>query len=105
MEDLCPDCAGKTINRSLCFRFILVPCANRFSSYAIVLRELFVVLLESVLRRRRRHGPPTLVFVPLLRIWIRGNSLWAKSFVRNDRIVRNGENCALKGMENLLLCE
>lgn len=25
MEDLCADCVGKTINRRLCFRFILVP--------------------------------------------------------------------------------
>lgn len=51
-------CVGKTISRRLCFRFILVPVLASHSSYAIVSRDLFVV----VLRERLTNGPP-LVFV------------------------------------------
>lgn len=75
MEDLCADCVGKTINRRLCFRFILVPVLTApptRSSY-----ESCSSSYEECLTTAAPAAPPTAptCFCSLLRIWIRGNSI------------------------------
>lgn len=88
MEDLCADCVGKTISRRLCFRFILVPVLASHSSYAIVLRDLFVVVL------RERLTATDLFLFAVADIRNRGDRCRIRS---NDGIAERRIVIALKG--------
>lgn len=73
MEDLCADCVGKTINRRLCFRFILVPVLTApptRSSY-----ESCSSSYEECLTTAAPAAPPTAPHLFLFTVAIRGNSI------------------------------